>query len=198
MATASNPVPAVLSADERAVLDALAGARGADAAVSIAEIQSRTELSYRGVTNAIENMRVKHKLPIGSARGANHGYFLIESAADLETTTRPLKNQALSMLRVVHSLEGPRRRRLGEMVGQLAIELETKTEENATAPEGLRAARVRGTATVIFVTPGKAQTCWHCAGSGECPCPACEGGREESHGRCAACLGVGRLAWGIQ
>lgn len=194
MIATGRSIPAstsTLSGDERAVLDVLAPARGRSAAVSIDVIRQRTGFSYRHITSIIERLIVEHKLPIGSARGKAHGFFLVEDAADLSASTRPLRRQAISMLKRAAALEGPGGRKYLAFAGQLEADLDQPQVEQS--PEPLRAARVRGTDAVIFVPPTKARICFHCGGPGECRCVACNEG-EESHGRCCACLGVGRLA----
>lgn len=191
-----------LSAEERAVLSLLTEARGASRAVSIDAIRAQTGMSYRAITTAVESLRTTQRMPIGSARGDPHGYFLIVSADDLETTVRPLKHQALSMLRVVSSLEGRGKSRLGELLGQLTIEL--NSDPDITEPKAPPVpARVRGTETVIFAEAAQTDPCWHCHSDGVCSCALCAeraSGLTWRAGRCGACLGTCRLTWlgGIQ
>lgn len=192
----SAPVVATLSADERAVLAILSAARGASKAIGIEEIESKTGLNYRAVTSTIERLRTVHKRMIGSSRGTPHGYFIIESAQDLGQTIKPLKNQAIAMLHVVASLQGPRKSRLHELLGQLQIELDAEPEANH-----LHLARVAGTDDVI-PSPPSSVTCWHCRrlpeGPGLCRCAFCAqrvGGLAWGEGRCIACAGTGRLVY---
>lgn len=184
-----NPRP--LTGDEHAVLEVLLQGLGAGAALAIDEIRERTGLSYRGVTRAVESLRVNHHLPIGSSRVEPHGYFIIQTAVDLESTVRPLRNQALSMLRVVVALQGRRKRRLRELLGQLEIELGS----DGVVPARIEA-RVRGQDAVIETA--HAETCWHCFGEKVCECVFCAVSTPQMRwlpGECGACKGTGFLCW---
>lgn len=185
-------MPPVFSEDERAVLGILAGAQGAGAAVSIGAIRERTAMSYRAVTMAVEGLRTAHRMPIGSSRLKPNGYYIIKTAAELEATVRPLRNQALAMLYVVSSLLGRRARRVRELLGQLEFELRT-----GTAAEEPCMARVAGTDSTVPLHREDSEPCFHCKKLGRCGCAACAPGWSpaENLRPCASCLGTGRVAW---
>lgn len=93
-------------------------------AISIAELERRTRLRPRAIKAAVEGLRLRHSLAIGSSRGKGNGYFGVMTAEDIEHTVHTLMSQAIQMIRVAHALPGPKQRRLLELAGQMELELQ--------------------------------------------------------------------------
>lgn len=90
-------------------------------AISIAELRQRTGLGEREIKAAVEGLRLRHGLAIGSSRGKTHGYYGVLTADDIRDTVRGYERQAIQMLRVAHKLSG--KHRLLELLGQMEMEM---------------------------------------------------------------------------
>lgn len=114
-----------LTRQERLVWAELCCRSGRQNAVQIARLRVVTGLSERDIKGAVEGLIMRHGIAVGSSRGSDHapaGYYLIDTADELEDTCRPLENQALSMLSRVCVLRGRDRRRLREALGQICFD----------------------------------------------------------------------------
>ncbi len=101
---------------------------GRERAISIDDIIAAIggDLDERKVKDAVQQLRVTHRAPIGSRRGGSgcKGYYRIVDAEDLEATVRPYEAQVLSMWRVLRALMPARR--LRELHGQLTLGTEAQ------------------------------------------------------------------------
>lgn len=80
--------------------------QGLDNPIPLSEICDRLGLERRTVNNTINHLIMEHGFLIGGIRNGSHpGYFIINSKDELEQATRPLKNQAINMLRRIETLE---------------------------------------------------------------------------------------------
>lgn len=107
---------------EKLVWPELICRRGAEYAISIAELRRRTKLSERAVKDAVNGLRLRHLIPVGSSRGKKCGYYLIDNATEMERTVRSLRRQALSELHLIRVLMGRDQVRYRELLGQLVLE----------------------------------------------------------------------------
>ena len=82
---------------------------------------------------AVEGLRLRHNLPVGSARGKHDlpiGYFLCETLEDREIAARPYVKQFIQESRVIRALYGDDRR-LKELYGQLQLSLSARADSGA-------------------------------------------------------------------
>jgi hypothetical protein len=108
------------TADERRVAKLIAPHKGAANPVSIAVIAAATGLGERTVKGLVARLIVTHRMRIGGRREAPVGYFMIESATDLEVAVRPLRNQVIEMWHRLRVLEN--KHELARLLGQLSLE----------------------------------------------------------------------------
>lgn len=94
--------------------------RGRDNPISIARLRQLTGFSERQIKGLVEQLVVAHRMRIGASREEPAGYFMIETAEDLEAAVKPYRNQILAMWRRLRVLEQPQR--LRELLGQLRLE----------------------------------------------------------------------------
>ena len=94
--------------------------RGRTNPISIARLREITGLSDRQIKGIVEQLVVTHKIRIGGRREEPAGYFVIESAEDLESAVKPYKAQIIAMWRRLRVLEAPQA--LKELLGQLKLE----------------------------------------------------------------------------
>lgn len=94
--------------------------RGRGNPISIARLRQLTGFSERQIKGIVEQLVVAHRMRIGARREEPAGYFMIETAEDLEAAVKPYRNQILAMWRRLRVLEQPQR--LSELLGQLRLE----------------------------------------------------------------------------
>jgi hypothetical protein len=94
--------------------------RGRGNPISIARLRQLTGFSERQIKGLVEQLVVAHRMRIGARREDPAGYFMIETAEDLEAAVKPYRNQILAMWRRLRVLEKPQR--LRELLGQLRLE----------------------------------------------------------------------------
>lgn len=111
-----------LTSEEKAVRDLLLLRLGARRAIPIAAIRARTGMSERAVKAAVEGLIVRHGYKVGSSRRPPYGYYLIETAEELEATCRTQIRQLASEARRVRALMGKSDRWLRELLGQMNLE----------------------------------------------------------------------------
>lgn len=105
---------------EARVLCTLSAHRGRGAAISLLELSRSVWTAPRMVQYAIHRLRVEHGSPIASAAGKPAGYYLAETADEVEACYREHRAKALSTLAAMAAL---RRINLQELLGQLALEV---------------------------------------------------------------------------
>jgi hypothetical protein len=95
--------------------------------VSIFEIQAHlsatfdTWLSERSVKAAVKDLVETHSIAIGSARGKDHGYFLIVTDGAAQAATRPLLAEIRSLARRCRALDPRTNRYLRGLLGQMEV-----------------------------------------------------------------------------
>jgi|DewCreStandDraft_4_1066084.scaffolds.fasta_scaffold06909_17 hypothetical protein len=94
--------------------------RGRGNPISIARLRQLTGFSERQIKGIVEQLVVAHRIRIGARREDPAGYFMIETAEDLEAAVKPYRNQILAMWRRLRVLEQPHK--LMELLGQLRLE----------------------------------------------------------------------------
>ncbi len=103
------------------IYDIIKGAHGVRQAISIKTIHGITGLSERVVKEAVASLIVGYHARIGAIRyGDAPGYFMIESAADLEAAVKPLKGQIIAMAARLRIISGDAHVR--EFLGQMLLE----------------------------------------------------------------------------
>ncbi len=117
------PPPPPYTDDESAVAMQLMWRHGRELAIPLRELQRITGLGERAIKEAVQGLRLRHCEPVGSRRQPPGGYYIIDSAAELEETCRALIHQAIEELRVVHMLRGKNGSKLRELLGQLELEI---------------------------------------------------------------------------
>jgi hypothetical protein len=132
---AGRNCPWPLSADERAVLQAVRGRVGKANAISLSELGFLAQIDARQVKGIVSDLRKNFKVQLGASRGTPGGYYLIATAAEAHESAQYLFKQGTSMLKVARVLLG--RAAMAELYGQLAIELELT---NPTPEENVHAA----------------------------------------------------------
>jgi hypothetical protein len=105
---------------ERIVAEAIYHCRGRHNPVPIAHLSEVIEREARTVKGIVEDLRVKHRLPIGACRQEPYGYYWIVDAADQAAAVEPYRNQILSMWRTLAILDS--KPALRELLGQLRID----------------------------------------------------------------------------
>jgi len=83
--------------------------RGRGNPISIAALQVLTGFSERAIKGIVEELVVKHRLPIGGRREEPFGYFVILDEEDQEAAARPYRAQILAMWRRLRVLDTPAR-----------------------------------------------------------------------------------------
>ena len=91
--------------------------------LSIARLSMRTGMNDREIKAAVEGLRLRHGVVVGALRGNPCGYFLAETAADIEIAWKPMFHQTVQMWRVIHAMNGRSERRLHELLGQMQLEV---------------------------------------------------------------------------
>ena len=117
---------------ERAVLAVLQDHRGRAAAISARQLAAMAGIegncyrraSPRGVQTIVKRLREEHGAAICSAAGQPAGYYLAETAQELEACYREHRAKALSTLKAMAALK---RIHLRELLGQLRMEAEEAT-----------------------------------------------------------------------
>ncbi len=94
--------------------------RGRGNPISIARLRQLTGFSERQIKGIVEQLVVAHRMRIGARREDPAGYFMIETAEDLEAAVKPYRNQILAMWRRLRVLE--QTHKLMELLGQLRLE----------------------------------------------------------------------------
>ncbi|GIU80160.1 MAG: hypothetical protein KatS3mg005_3398 [Bryobacteraceae bacterium] len=94
--------------------------RGQGNPISIARLRQLTGFSERQIKGIVEQLVVAHRMRIGARREEPAGYFMIETAEDLEAAVKPYRNQILAMWRRLRVLE--QTHKLMELLGQLRLE----------------------------------------------------------------------------
>ena len=109
-----------LDALESRVLGALSAHRGRGRAIALPDLSRAVETSPRMVQHVVHRLRIEHGAPIASAAGKPCGYYLAETADEVEQCYREHRAKALSTLAAMAAL---RRIHLADLLGQLQLEI---------------------------------------------------------------------------
>jgi hypothetical protein len=121
----------LLTEDQRELLRVLWGHKGAGRAVRAQEILDQLhkvddERARRWVKGTVEDLVVRLGVPIGGLRTPPYGYFLIESAGDLDLAIGPLWSEVYSHLRRLRSLTS--KSDVAKLFGQAMLKLDGDKE----------------------------------------------------------------------
>lgn len=94
--------------------------RGRAAAVPMADLAAAAGLSTRALQQLITHLIIEHAVPIGSATGEVHGYFLVEDAADVKAACDQLRHRIIHLAQRMATLQ---RISLADVMGQLKLEI---------------------------------------------------------------------------
>jgi hypothetical protein len=108
-----------LSADELVIGYALQW--GSARAVQVRELAERTGIPARRVQDVVQQLLLRHRWPIGTSMRAPYGNYLIDTADELEATTRLLRDRGISELQRAAAL---RRMSLQDYVRAIQTDLE--------------------------------------------------------------------------
>jgi hypothetical protein len=109
-----------LDAHEARVLCILRAHRGRVAAIRVPDLARQVGYSGRECQAVVHRLRIEHGAPIASAAGKPCGYFLVETAAEVEAFIQEQRRKALGTLAAIAAVK---RVALPELLGQLAIEV---------------------------------------------------------------------------
>ena len=101
---------------------------GAANAITIAELEKYLLLSPRAIKKAVRGLRVRHRIPVCGEKGdglGGSGYYIADTAEEIERACNLLMDQALSMLQAAAAIPGRGRIRIKEKLGQLRLAIDT-------------------------------------------------------------------------
>ena len=113
----------------RQFLTLLRNHQGQKRSVALGAIAERLHMSPRDVKGLVRDLRVSFGVQIGSARGDDSGYYVIESGEECFTATNAIYNQAISELRMV-AIMRKGAQTMDQLRQQIALDL--------TKPEAVR------------------------------------------------------------
>lgn len=105
---------------ERLVGGLIAQHRGRKNAIALRSLMDVTGKDERHVRGVVEQLIVSHRWRIGAALQAPSGYYMIETAEDLEMAVGTYRSQIFTMLRRLRVLMAPHQVR--ELLGQMTAE----------------------------------------------------------------------------
>ena len=108
-----------LDASEQRVMAALREARGRARAIGCEALAAAVGIPGREIQKVIHRLRIEHGAPIASTAARPAGYYLVETAAEIEQFVREQRRKAIGTLAAIAAV---RRVALPELLGQLAIE----------------------------------------------------------------------------
>jgi hypothetical protein len=120
-------VEVVYTKAEESVLGLLR--HGSKSAVKISQITDATGLGDRRVKRIVRALRIRHGHPICGEKGKNSapGYYIADTAEELERTWSNLIDQALAMLKAASVIKNVNRQAVMEKRGQLHMAIEELT-----------------------------------------------------------------------
>jgi hypothetical protein len=98
---------------------------GRENALALKSIRIRTGMSEREIKKAVQGLRLRHRVRIGSTRGRRGlptGYFIVESVEDRDAAAQPYNRQIVNMARVSRAIYG-NDREFKAWLGQLELEV---------------------------------------------------------------------------
>jgi len=121
--------PYPLPPDARKLLQWLSYHRGASRAIQCAELAKYLKVSEREIKALAKCLVEDFDVPIGASRQKPYGYFLIETAQELEDAMENYIGEIRSLARRVRKLGG--KHRIVELAGQLTLEPNNEEKESA-------------------------------------------------------------------
>lgn len=109
-----------LDAAEIRVLAVLRAHRGRAAAIRVPDLARAVGTSPRDCQEIIHRLRVEHGQPIASTAAKPAGYYLVETAGEIDQFVQEQRRKALGTLAAIAAV---RRVALPELLGQLSIEM---------------------------------------------------------------------------
>ena len=116
--TAAPLSAAGYSREEQLIVAYLSLHRGRAAAIPMAQLAAMADLSTRALQQVVAHLIAEHAIPIGSATGDVHGYYLVEDAADVEAACAQLRHRIIHLARRMATLK---RISLADVFGQLGL-----------------------------------------------------------------------------
>jgi hypothetical protein len=107
-------------AAEHRVLAVLFDHYGRARAIRVPDLAALVGVGPREVQAIVHRLRIEHAAPIASTSARPAGYFMAETAAEIEQFVREQRRKALGTLAAIAAV---RRVALPELLGQLAIEM---------------------------------------------------------------------------
>ena len=108
---------------QRRVLGYMLYSQGKAKAMPLGLLGERLKQSPRQIKELVQELRLNFGVQICASRdGDAGGYYLAETAAEVEESIQLMWNQAITMLRVCRRMRGPEHE-LREMLGQIELEL---------------------------------------------------------------------------
>jgi hypothetical protein len=123
--------PWPLTPEARKMLGLLVHHKGARAAIKGAEIASWLKVGEREVKALAKSLVEDYGIPLGASRVHPFGYYLIETADELENAISIYTDEMRSLARRVRALGGPQR--TAELFGQIQLALTGEAEAPAIA-----------------------------------------------------------------
>lgn len=114
--------PYPLPYDAAQMLTRLQYHRGAARALQVRDLAESLKLSERDVKALAKCLVEDFEVPIGASRQKPYGYYLIETAQELEDAVQIYVAEIRSLARRVRVLAG--KHRVAELAGQLTLDLE--------------------------------------------------------------------------
>jgi len=117
-----GPLPGVtLDQQEKDVLQLVRFRRGLGSAVPIREIQQKTALSPRTIKDVVRTLRLNFRLPIGSSKRGDGGYYIMVTREDVSAWSATVLDQVRAEVAVLRAAAGPDA--TNELIGQLSLEV---------------------------------------------------------------------------
>ncbi len=116
-----SPNSLELSDAELAVRFQIGQREGRPQAISLQDLAAAVDLSPREVQHVIKHLIELHRLPIGSATSAPHGYYWITGLQDQERAEKQLAHRIISTARRLARLK---QNTPDEVLGQLALDVQ--------------------------------------------------------------------------
>lgn len=116
--------------DAKRLLSILVGRCGIRNAISRGELRNRLHLNDRTIRELVHELRVSFGVQIGSSRGEDGGYYLMDDEADCLESSATMIRQGVAIIRAGVAMRGPKRD-VVEVLGQISLALGETPKEAA-------------------------------------------------------------------
>ncbi len=116
--------------DAKRLLGTLLARCGVRNAISRAELRERLHLNDRTIRELVHELRVSFGVQIGSSRGEDGGYYLMDDEADCLESSQTMIRQGVAIIRAGVAMRGPKRD-VVEVLGQISLALGETPKEAA-------------------------------------------------------------------